>query len=316
MYGIITEENSMEGAEMVYTLTLNPALDYVMKTGALSFDNINRSKGETLSYGGKGINVSVILSRLGIENKALGFLAGFTGEQLEKMLISDGISCDFVYLESGNTRINVKIRAEKELDINADGPQIKEADIERLLEKLNCVKAGDFVVIAGALPENAPQNAYEIILSRFEGRGVNFVVDASGDLLKSVLKYKPFLIKPNHLELSALFKADAETDEEIEKYARQLQADGAGNVLVSRAEKGALLVDENGGVSKIGAVTGELINSVGSGDSMVAGFIAGYIKTGSFEYALKLGNACGAATAFSPLLADKNKINELLNAVL
>ena len=301
---------------MVYTLTLNPALDYVMKTGALSFDNINRSKGETLSYGGKGINVSVILSRLGIENKALGFLAGFTGEQLEKMLISDGIGCDFVYLESGNTRINVKIRAEKELGINADGPQIKEADIERLLEKLNCVKAGDFVVIAGALPENAPQNAYEIILSRFEGRGVNFVVDASGDLLKSVLKYKPFLIKPNHLELSELFKADAETDEEIEKYARQLQADGAGNVLVSRAEKGALLVDENGGVSKIGAVTGELINSVGSGDSMVAGFLAGYIKTGSFEYALKLGNACGAATAFSPLLADKNKIDELLNAVL
>ena len=268
---------------MVYTLTLNPALDYVMKTGALSFDNINRSKDETLSYGGKGINVSVILSCLGIENKALGFLAGFTGEQLEKMLISDGISCDFVYLESGNTRINVKIRAEKELDINADGPQIKEADIERLLEKLNCVKAGDFVVIAGALPENAPQNAYEIVLSRLEKRGVNFVVDATGDLLKSVLKYKPFLIKPNHLELGALFKADAETDEEIEK---------------------------------IGAVTGELINSVGSGDSMVAGFIAGYIKTGSFEYALKLGNACGAATAFSPLLADKNKINELLNAVL
>ena len=301
---------------MVYTLTLNPALDYVMKTGALSFDNINRSKDETLSYGGKGINVSVILSCLGIENKALGFLAGFTGEQLEKMLISDGISCDFVYLESGNTRINVKIRAEKELDINADGPQIKEADIERLLEKLNCVKAGDFVVIAGALPENAPQNAYEIVLSRLEKRGVNFVVDATGDLLKSVLKYKPFLIKPNHLELGALFKADAETDEEIEEYARQLQADGAKNVLVSRAEKGALLIDENGGVSKIGAVTGELINSVGSGDSMVAGFIAGYIKTGSFEYALKLGNACGAATAFSPLLADKNKINELLNAVL
>ncbi len=301
---------------MVYTLTLNPALDYVMKTGALSFDNINRSKGETLSYGGKGINVSVILSRLGIENKALGFLAGFTGKQLEKMLISDGIGCGFVYLENGNTRINVKIRAEKELDINADGPQIKEADIERLLEKLNCVKAGDFVVIAGALPENAPQNAYEIVLSRLEKRGVNFVVDATGGLLKSVLKYKPFLIKPNHLELSALFKADAETDEEIEKYARQLQADGAKNVLVSRAEKGALLIDENGGVSKIGAVTGELINSVGSGDSMVAGFIAGYIKTGSFEYALKLGNACGAATAFSPLLADKNKINELLNAVL
>ena len=293
---------------MVYTVTLNPALDYVMKTGSLSCDNINRSKEELISYGGKGINVSVILTRLGVENTALGFLAGFTGCELEKMLTADGIKCDFCYLEQGSTRINVKIKADAELDINASGPHISESDIEKLLSKLQQVKSGDIIVLAGSIPDNSPANTYETIVNYLKGRGVKFVVDASGELLKSVLKYKPFLVKPNHLELGELFGTTAETEEEIVHHARELQKLGAQNVLVSRAEKGALLLDENGCISKVGAVNGTLINSVGCGDSMVAGFIAAYLETGNFTEALKLGAACGSATAFSESLATKEEI--------
>ena len=296
---------------MIYTVTLNPALDYVMKVGALRFDDINRSKEETLYYGGKGINVSVILTRLKIENKALGFVAGFTGNELERMLKEDGIDCDFNRLKSGSTRINVKIKADTELDINAQGPDISEDEISGLLKKLDEIKEGDFLVLAGSVPSTMPADIYERILKRLDGKGINFVVDATGSLLLNVLKYKPFLVKPNHHELGDLFGVTTKTDEEIETYARKLQEMGARNVLVSRSKDGAMLIDENGGVFKIENAEGKLVNSVGCGDSMVGGFIAGYIQKKDYSHALRLGAVCGNATAFSEGLADKVEIDRV-----
>ena len=296
---------------MVYTITLNPALDYVMKVGSLRFDDINRSKAEQIYYGGKGINVSVVLSRLGTENKALGFVAGFTGEELERMLKADNIDCDFNHLRSGLTRVNVKIKADTELDINANGPDVSEAEIEELLTKLDDIKEGDVLVLAGAVPKNLPSDVYEKILQRLSGRGVKFVVDATGELLLKVLKFKPFLVKPNHHELGDLFSVTTKTDEEIEIYAKKLQQMGASNVLVSRGGDGAMLIDEFGTVKKIGNAKGTLINSVGCGDSMVAGFVAGFLQKGDYEHALRLGAACGNATAFSEGLAEKKDIDRI-----
>lgn len=297
---------------MVYTVTLNPALDYVMQVEKLRYDDINRTTAEEIYYGGKGINVSVILSRLGIKNTALGFLAGFTGKELEKMLINDGINCDFNYLKSGNTRINVKIKADTQLDINANGPHINSADIEALLSKLEGIQSGDYLVLAGSIPANLPDDIYRRILLRVADRGVNVAVDATGDLLMNVLQYKPFLVKPNHHELGDLFGTTVDTDEDIVRYAKRLQDMGAVNVLVSRASKGAMLIDEYGNSHSIGVAPGELVNSVGCGDSMVAGFLAGYIEKNDYSYALKLGSACGNATAFSPELATKDEIIAVL----
>ena len=297
---------------MVYTVTLNPALDYVMQVEKLRYDDINRTTAEEIYYGGKGINVSVILSRLGIKNTALGFLAGFTGKELEKMLINDGINCDFNYLKSGNTRINVKIKADTQLDINANGPHINSADIEALLSKLEGIQSGDYLVLAGSIPANLPDDIYRRILLRVANRGVNVAVDATGDLLMNVLQYKPFLVKPNHHELGDLFGTTVDTDEDIVRYAKRLQDMGAVNVLVSRASKGAMLIDEYGNSYSIGVAPGELVNSVGCGDSMVAGFLAGYIEKNDYSYALKLGSACGNATAFSPELATKDEIIAVL----
>lgn len=293
---------------MVYTVTLNPALDYIMQVKKLRFDDINRSYFEDLHYGGKGINVSVVLKRLGIANKAMGFIAGFTGDRLEEMLISEGIDCDFLRLEKGDTRINVKIKSETELDINARGPQIAPEDIENLIRGLNKIQPGDYLVLAGSIPENLPDDIYERMLSELDGRGVNFVVDTTGDLLLRVLKYKPFLIKPNHHELGDLFGVKVQSDEDVVLYAKKLQELGAKNVLVSRGSKGATLLDENGKVTNIGIIEGKIVSTVGSGDSMVAGFIAGYIDTGDFSHALRLGAACGNATAFCNALAEASDI--------
>ena len=298
---------------MIYTVTLNPALDYVMKVGNIRFDDINRSESEEIYYGGKGINVSVILTRLGVENKALGFVGGFTGEKLYEMLKNDGIDCDFNTLKNGYTRINVKIKAQTELDVNAQGPAISQEDIALLLEKLDEIKQGDFLVLAGSIPNTLPDDIYERILSRLDGRGINFVVDATGDLLKNVLKYKPFLIKPNHHELGDLFGVETKTEEDIVLYAKKLQEMGARNVLVSRAKDGATLIDEQGYVTTFENVEGELVNSVGCGDSMVGGFLAGWIEKGDYSYALKLGAACGNATAFSQELATANEIKAVFD---
>lgn len=298
---------------MIYTVTLNPALDYVMKVGNIRFDDINRSESEEIYYGGKGINVSVILTRLGVENKALGFVGGFTGEKLYEMLKKDGIDCDFNILKNGYTRINVKIKAQTELDVNAQGPAIDEEDIALLLEKLDGIKQGDFLVLAGSIPNTLPDDIYERILSRLDGRGINFVVDATGDLLKNVLKYKPFLIKPNHHELGDLFGVEAKSEQDIVFYAKKLQEMGARNVLVSRAKDGATLIDEQKNVTTFENVEGELVNSVGCGDSMVGGFLAGWIEKGDYSYALKLGAACGNATAFSQELATADEIKNVFD---
>ena len=296
---------------MVYTITLNPALDYVMKVGKLRYDDINRSKSEEIYYGGKGINVSVILTRLGVHNKALGFVAGFTGRKLEQMLVDEGIDCDFNRLSNGQTRINVKIKADTELDVNASGPDISEDDIKDLMDKLDDIGEGDYLVLAGSIPSTLPDDIYERILSRLQSRGVNFIVDATGDLLKKALPYKPFLVKPNHHELGDLFGVETKTEEDIVKYARKVQEMGARNVLVSRAKDGATLIDENAKVTTFANVDGELVNSVGCGDSMVAGFLAGYINKKDYAYALKLGAACGNATAFSEELATADEIKKV-----
>lgn len=296
---------------MVYTITLNPALDYVMKVGKLRYDDINRSKSEEIYYGGKGINVSVILTRLGVHNKALGFVAGFTGRKLEQMLVDEGIDCDFNRLSNGQTRINVKIKADTELDVNASGPDISEDDIKDLMDKLDDIGEDDYLVLAGSIPSTLPDDIYERILSRLQSRGVNFIVDATGDLLKKALPYKPFLVKPNHHELGDLFGVETKTEEDIVKYARKVQEMGAKNVLVSRAKDGATLIDENSNVTTFANVDGELVNSVGCGDSMVAGFVAGYINKKDYAYALKLGAACGNATAFSEELATADEIKKV-----
>ena len=296
---------------MVYTITLNPALDYVMKVGKLRYDDINRSKSEEIYYGGKGINVSVILTRLGVHNKALGFVAGFTGRKLEQMLVDEGIDCDFNRLSNGQTRINVKIKADTELDVNASGPDISEDDIKDLMDKLDDIGEDDYLVLAGSIPSTLPDDIYERFLSRLQSRGVNFIVDATGDLLKKALPYKPFLVKPNHHELGDLFGVETKTEEDIVKYARKVQEMGARNVLVSRAKDGATLIDENSNVTTFANVDGELVNSVGCGDSMVAGFVAGYINKKDYAYALKLGAACGNATAFSEELATADEIKKV-----
>lgn len=293
---------------MVYTVTLNPALDYVMRLDRLDSEDINRAKSAKIISGGKGTNVSTILHRLGIETKALGFAAGFTGRRFVELLAEDGIESDFTFLPKGETRINVKIKADCELDINAEGPAITEEDIGKFLGKLDCIKDGDFLVLAGSIPKTLPSDIYERILARLDGRGVKCVVDATGDLLLNVLKYRPFLVKPNHHELGELFGVVTKTDEEIERYAKKLKEAGAVNVLVSRGKDGATLVDESGEVSNIGIVPGKVISSSGCGDSMVAGFIAGVIEKGDYEHALRLGAAAGNATAFSEGLATAGEI--------
>lgn len=299
---------------MIYTVTFNPALDYIMRVDGLQSKDINRTRSEEIYYGGKGINVSVILTRLGVENKALGFVAGFSGKQIEDMLVSDGIKTDFVHLKEGYTRINVKIRCDRELDINANGPEIKREEVDALFEKLEELKSKDYLILAGSIPKALPDNMYEKILERLDGKGVNFVVDATGDLLKNVLKYKPFMVKPNHHELGEIFGVEITDLEDIEKYAKKLQEMGAKNVLVSRGKDGAALIDEFGKVHTMGNVPGKIISSVGCGDSMVAGFVAGYAKEKDYAYALKLGSACGNATAFSTGLATKNEIDKMLQS--
>ena len=293
---------------MVYTVTLNPALDYVMQVEKLRYDDINRSFFEDLHYGGKGINVSVILTRLGVHNKALGFIAGFTGDWLEKMLQDEGVLCDFLRLSNGDTRINVKIKSDSELDINARGPQISDENISRLISAMQDIKRGDYLVLSGSVPESAPADAYQKIFSSFYGKGINLVVDATGQSLTDALKYNPFLIKPNHHELGDLFGVKIESEKDAVFYAQRLQKAGAENVLVSLGGKGAVLLDKNGDVTRVGTVQGKIVNTVGSGDSMVAGFIAGYEQKKDFKYALKLGAACGNATAFCESLAQPDDI--------
>lgn len=296
---------------MVYTVTFNPAIDYVVQMDELKAGSVNRCKSEKMYYGGKGINVSVVLAELGIRSRALGFIAGFTGKAIRDGVSTMGIETDFVELETGCSRINVKIKSGEETEINGQGPQIPEDAVNRLYEKLDVLRDGDVLVLAGSIPDTLPGDIYEKIMARLSHRKIKTVVDATKDLLLNVLKYRPFLIKPNNHELGEMFGVTLKKDEEIISYAGKLREMGAMNVLVSMAGDGAILVDGRGEVHKCGICRGTVKNSVGAGDSMVAGFIAGS-ENGDYEYALKLGTAAGGATAFSDELAKKDEIFELL----
>lgn len=299
---------------MVYTVTFNPAIDYVIRMAEVRLGATNRSEKEEIYFGGKGINVSIVLGRLGISSMALGFIAGFTGEAIEKGLADRGVDTDFVRLKQGNSRINVKIKSAEETELNCQGPVIDETAIATLFQKLERLQDGDILVLAGSIPDILPSDMYERILAAISEKKVRVVVDATKDLLMNVLKYKPFLVKPNNHELGEMFGRKLKTEEEIEVYARKLQEMGAVNVLVSMAGDGALLIDEFGKMHRCGACRGTVKNSVGAGDSMVAGFVAG-VMNGDYEYALKLGTAAGGATAFSDDLATKEEISELLKTL-
>ncbi len=300
---------------MIYTVTFNPAIDYMVHVEDMRIGDINRLTSEEIYCGGKGINVSLVLRELGIPSRAMGFVAGFTGKALEEGISQSGIETDFVHLEKGCTRINVKIRSRQETDLNGQGPEIDEKALALLYEKLDKIQDGDVLVLAGSIPGSLPPNIYENILAHLSRKEIKTVVDAAGDLLVNVLKYKPFLVKPNHHELGEIFGKELSSMDEIVNYAKKIRDMGAVNVLISMAQDGAVLVDEFGEVRRCGVCRGTLVNSVGAGDSMVAGFIAGLTK-GDYGYALKLGTAAGGATAFSKGLAKKDDIYELLKQLL
>lgn len=300
---------------MIYTVSFNPAWDYVMVVDDFTLGKTNRSSFESVMFGGKGINVSAVLKELDLTSTALGFIAGFTGDALEKEIQQKGIKTDFIKLSEGMTRINVKLKTGKETEINGRGPKIDQAAITLLFEKLQALSSGDTLVLVGSIPAGMPDDIYENIMKRLMNKGITVVVDATKDLLLNVLKYKPFLIKPNVHELGEIFDVELKTDEEITQKAKVLQDRGARNVLISMGGDGAILVDENGIVHKIGVAEGKVINSVGAGDSMVAGFVAGYEKYHDYSLALKLGTAAGNATAFSEGLAKRDMIDTILKTL-
>lgn len=300
---------------MVYTLTLNPSLDYVMTVENLNSDKINRSSAEELYYGGKGINVSAVLTRLGVETTALGFAGGMTGKMLCEIMRRDGICNNFISLSGGNTRINVKLKSDNETEINAVGPQISDEELNQLFEKLEQIQNGDTLVLAGSVPQSLPDDIYAQIMSHLCGKDICFAVDTTGNQLVSSLKYKPFLIKPNNLELGEIFGKKLTNTDEIIKYGKKLQSMGAQNVIVSCGGDGAVLITQNEGVYTAKAVKGKVISTVGCGDSTVAGFIAGKIRGYSLLKSFQLSVACGAATAFSEHLATTDKINEMLSLI-
>lgn len=300
---------------MIYTVTLNPSIDYMLFLDSLKTGITNRTQGEEYYIGGKGINVSCVLAELGAKSTALGFVAGFTGDAIEKGLKSPKITTDFVSLKDGISRINIKIKAELETEINCQGPPVDKASLLALYDKIDNVRDGDTIVLAGSVPKTLPDDIYEKILERICGKDVKIVVDATKKLLANSLKFKPFLIKPNLQELCELFETEIKTEQDVLEYAKELQKKGAKNVLVSLGKDGALFLDENGEVYKTSTVEGKPINTVGSGDSMVAGFIAGYLNTQDYAYALRLGTACGNATALSKGLATAEKIEEMLRLI-
>lgn len=296
---------------MIYTVTFNPALDYVVKVNHFTLGMVNRTVQEDIYYGGKGINVSAVLKTLGFQSTALGFIAGFTGDEIERGVKNLGFQSDFIRVENGLSRINVKLKSEEESEINGMGPEITEGDVEKLFKRLEKLKADDVLVLSGSIPSSIDDGIYERIMERLDGKGIRIVVDATKDLLMNVLPYHPFMIKPNNHELGEMFGTVLKDEEEIIYYARQLQEKGASNVLVSMAGDGAVLIAEDGAVCSMGVPKVTVKNSVGAGDSMVAGFIAGYLENGNYEHALRLGSACGSASAFSEGLACREDILKL-----
>ena len=296
---------------MIYTVTFNPSLDYIVSIDDFQLGKTNRTTKERMLPGGKGLNVSTVLQNLGIENTALGFTAGFVGEELKRLAKETGYRCDFIDVKNGASRINVKLTDFDGTEINGMGPVIDEEALAIFSEKMKAVKAGDTVVLAGSIPASMPKSIYSDILKASVGKGIRFVVDATGELLKNVLTYEPFLIKPNNHELGELFGVTLKTKEEVVPYAKELQKMGAVNVLVSMAGEGAVLVDEKGEVHLLDAPKGNLVNAVGAGDSMVAGFLAGWEERNDYAHAFRMAVSAGSASAFSELLATKEEIKNL-----
>ena len=297
---------------MIYTVTFNPSLDYIVSVNHFKPGEVNRTVAELMFPGGKGINVSMVLKNLGYDSVALGFMAGFTGNEIVRLLDERRINSDFISVESGMSRINVKLRSDEESEINGMGPEIGKADIQKLYSQLDRLKEGDVLVLAGSIPTVMPESMYMDIMRYLSGRGIDIIVDATKDLLLNVLEYHPFLIKPNNHELGEIFDVKLKTKDDVIPYARRMQEKGARNVLVSMAGEGALLVTEEGRVYESMPPKGEVKNSVGAGDSMVAGFLAGYLSSHDYEQAFYMGLCTGSASAFSDNLATKPEVEALL----
>ncbi len=296
---------------MIYTITFNPSLDYVIQVQDFKPGIINKTKFEEILPGGKGINVSIVLSNLGHESTALGFMAGFTGKEIENRLQNFGAKTDFIHVKEGLSRINVKMKSNEETEINGMGPNIQPEDIDELFNKLDKLTQDDILVISGSIPSTLPDNMYEQIMERLQDKQIKIVVDATNNLLLKVLKYKPFLIKPNNHELGEIFNVELHTREEVIPYAKKLQEMGAQNVLISMAGQGAVCITETNEILKSEAPKGKVINSVGAGDSMVAGFLAGYIESNDYNKAFINGLCCGSATAFQVGLATKEDVERV-----
>lgn len=305
---------------MIYTVSFNPSLDYVQDVPSLQLGCVNRTTAEKILPGGKGINTSIVLKNLGFDNKALGFIAGFTGMELQTILCEIGVNTDFIVLPDGMTRINVKIRGEQETEINSQGPNILAQDIEALYRQLEALQAQDILVLSGNIPDCMPKETYMDIMKKLEQKQIHIVVDATKDLLMNVLPYHPFLIKPNHHELGEIFGVTMKQKEDVIVYGKKLQEMGAENVLVSMAGAGAVLIAKDGTVYQSDAPKGTVVNSVGAGDSMVAGFLAGYLQEVqtkgeeqiTYEQAFQMGVCTGSASAFSEDLATREEVDTLL----
>ena len=300
---------------MIYTITFNPALDYIVSVKDYAMGKTNRTDEEEIMAGGKGVNVSIVLHNLGIENTALGFVAGFTGEEISRRLKVLGCSTDFIELPKGFSRINMKIKNYEGTEINGIGPVIDPKSLEKMLQKMDHLSAGDILVLAGSIPASMPDSIYLTIMERLEGKGVEVVVDATRELLLNVLPKQPFLIKPNNHELGEIFNVELKTRAEVIPYAKKLQDQGARNVLVSMAGQGAVLVTEDEQVFEAKAPKGTLVNGVGAGDSMVAGFLAGYAETHDYKEAFRMGISAGSASAFSQNLASRQEILDVKERV-
>jgi len=297
---------------VIYTLTLNPSIDYIVNVDHFETGKLNRTEREILFPGGKGINVSIVLKNLGFRSVAYGITAGFTGMEIERLLKEQGIDTDFIRLEHGYSRINLKLRSDCESEINGRGPEISEEEENRLIDKLSVLKDGDIAVLAGAIPGTMKSTVYSEIMERLQKRDVKFTVDATRDLLVNVLQYHPFLIKPNHHELGEILHREIDTKDKAIEGAKELRAMGARNVMVSMAGEGAVLVDENGETYRMDAPKGRVKNSVGAGDSAVAGFLAGYLTNGDYGHAFKTGVCAGSASAFSDGFATKEDVERLM----
>lgn len=298
---------------MIFTVTFNPSLDYIVRVDEMRLGTINRTNYEQFLPGGKGINVSIVLGNLGHPSRALGFSAGVTGVALEKLLADAGVDADLVHVKEGFTRINAKVKAIEETELNGQGPRIAPEDVDALFSKLDVLGQDDTLVISGSVPNTLPSDMYEQVMERLAGRGVRIVVDAERDLLTRVLPYRPFLVKPNNHELGDIFGVTLKTRDEVVPYARRMQEMGAQNVLVSMAGEGGVLVAADGQVYQSPAAKGTVVNSVGAGDSCVAGFLAGLMETGSYQTAFRMGLAAGSASAFSDHLATRPEVEDLMS---